>query len=221
MTSTNFDNGAKYLMRWPVAKWPVFRAQALLTYGNPANPHRNDGTVLYCFYTLCSLSVHDSEPSFVQIQDDCPDGRITPERFEKLYATCFANRDTKEFSKYVFKALDTDKNGYIDFREFMLATTIGRVDNPQEKLQWAFKIYDVDGNGYIDKVEMIRILKAIFQMSGKSDKEPADGTDEKSAEGQALKIFTKLDKDKDGKVSADEFVKGCMEDEILNRMLSK
>ena len=45
----------------------------------------------------------------------------------------------EEFSDHVFRTFDKDKNGFIDFKEFLLAIDITSTGSPEEKLEWAFR----------------------------------------------------------------------------------
>lgn len=58
----------------------------------------------------------------------------------------------------MFRTFDADKNGFIDFKEFLLAIDVTSRGTPEEKLTWAFKMYDVDDNGVVDLDEMTRIV---------------------------------------------------------------
>ena len=49
--------------------------------------------------------------------EDCPDGRLTPDSFMKIYGTSFVTGNAKEFCQHVFRTFDKDRNGYIDFKE--------------------------------------------------------------------------------------------------------
>ena len=40
---------------------------------------------------------------------------------------------------HIFRTFDTDKNGYIDFKEFLLAIDITSAGTAEEKLKWAFR----------------------------------------------------------------------------------
>ncbi len=40
--------------------------------------------------------------------------------FSQIYSKCFPTGNANEFCDHVFRTFDTDKNGYIDFKEFLL-----------------------------------------------------------------------------------------------------
>merc|ERR1711915_690645 len=107
------------------------------------------------------------------------------------------------------RTFDTDKNGFIDFKEFLLAIDVTSTGSPEDKLKWAFRMYDVDGNGWIDLVEMTVIVRSIYRMSGCSEQK-------ETADQRAMKIFTQMDLNADGRVTLTEFVTTCMNDQRLN-----
>ena len=41
---------------------------------------------------------------------------------------------------HVFRTLDTDGNGYLDFKEFIMANDLIAAQNKEAKLSWAFKM---------------------------------------------------------------------------------
>ncbi|XP_031638085.1 neuronal calcium sensor 2 isoform X2 [Contarinia nasturtii] len=149
-------------------------------------------------------------------KQDCPNGRLTPAKFVDMYKMFFPSGNAEEFCDHVFRTFDMDKNGYIDFKEFLLAIDVTSSGTPEEKLKWAFRMYDVDGNGVIDIQEMTKIVQAIYDMLGAcSSNRPAD-----SAEERAKNIFAKMDENNDGQLTQDEFLKGCLQDEELSKMLA-
>ncbi|XP_053664154.1 neuronal calcium sensor 2 [Anopheles marshallii] len=149
-------------------------------------------------------------------KQDCPNGKLTPAKFVDMYKMFFPSGNAEEFCDHVFRTFDMDKNGYIDFKEFLLAIDVTSSGTPEEKLKWAFRMYDVDGNGVIDIQEMTKIVQAIYDMLGAcSSNKPAD-----SAEERAKNIFAKMDENNDGQLTQDEFLKGCLQDEELSKMLA-
>ena len=72
-------------------------------------------------------------------KSDCPDGKLTPTAFMQIYSKCFPTGNANEFCDHVFRTFDTDKNGFIDFKEFLLAIDVTSSGCPEEKLNWAFR----------------------------------------------------------------------------------
>merc|ERR1719278_470023 len=131
-----------------------------------------------------------------------------------MYKMFFPSGNAEQFCDHVFRTFDTDKNGFIDFKEFLLAIDVTSAGTPEEKLKWAFRMYDVDGNGVIDQDEMTKIVQAIFQMI--ADK----STLTESAEERAQNIFSRMDDNGDGHLTEEEFLSGCMQDDELSKMLA-
>lgn len=53
---------------------------------------------------------------FSNLQQDCPNGRLTPAKFVDMYKMFFPSGNAEEFCDHVFRTFDMDKNGYIDFK---------------------------------------------------------------------------------------------------------
>ena len=70
---------------------------------------------------------------------DCPNGKLSPPAFVKIYSQCFPSGNARDFCDHIFRTFDTDGNGYIDFKEFLLAISVTSSGSPEEKLNWAFR----------------------------------------------------------------------------------
>lgn len=58
----------------------------------------------------------------------------------------------------MFKSVDTDNSGYIDYSEFVIASMNEKNLLTNEKLQAAFKMFDKDGSGTISSAEIKEVL---------------------------------------------------------------
>ncbi len=58
------------------------------------------------------------------MQKDCPDGKLSRSKFEKTYNSFselqLKSENAHKFSKYLYKAFDKDRNGFIDFSKLTI-----------------------------------------------------------------------------------------------------
>lgn len=93
---------------------------------------------------------------------------------------------------------DEDGGGDVDFQEFVSGlSAFSSKGNKEEKLRFAFKVYDIDRDGYISNGELFIVLKMMV------------GSNLKDQQLQQIvdKTIMEADKDRDGKISFEEFTK--------------
>jgi Ca2+-binding EF-hand superfamily protein len=88
----------------------------------------------------------------------CPDGILRKDDLESMFLDMFPEGDAKIFTDNVFRTYDTNNDGTLDFREFMIGISVTSRGSFDQKIQWAFELYDQDGNGAISREEAIDIL---------------------------------------------------------------
>ena len=145
-------------------------------------------SLLYIASRLDENEINNLKKAF-EAFDKVNDGQITfQELKEGLLQLKSANINEEEI-KRLFDSIDVDKNGRIDYSEF-LAATLQKVNySKQERLLEAFHKFDKDDSGFITKDELISTLKA-----------------SKSQEKEIEEIIKAVDKNGDGNIDYMEFL---------------
>ncbi|EJW85897.1 calcium sensor 1 [Wuchereria bancrofti] len=148
---------------------------------------------------------------------DCPNGMLTEAGFQKIYKQFFPQGDPSDFASFVFKVFDENKDGAIEFHEFIRALSITSRGNLDEKLHWAFRLYDLDNDGFITRDEMLSIVGSIYKMVGSTVKLPKE---ENTPEKRVDRIFKMMDKNNDAQLTLEEFKEGAKADPSIVHALS-
>uniref|UniRef100_A0A3Q3DCI3 Potassium voltage-gated channel interacting protein 1 n=1 Tax=Hippocampus comes TaxID=109280 RepID=A0A3Q3DCI3_HIPCM len=141
-------------------------------------------------------------------KNECPSGVVNEETFKQIYSQFFPHGAPTHTT---CSTRLTRHN-----QDFVTALSILLRGSITEKLQWTFNLYDINRDGYINKEEMTDIVRAIYDMMGKYTY-PALKTDAHKQHVDAF--FQKMDKNRDGVVTIDEFIYSCQEDENIMRSL--
>lgn len=103
---------------------------------------------------LNSKELEELRVTFYQLDKD-GDGRLSREELLTGYEkTALALVNVDE----VIRNCDTDKNGLIDYSEFLTATIDWQSKLTKSIVESAFKAFDMDGNGSITKEELKEVL---------------------------------------------------------------
>ena len=115
-----------------------------------------------------------------------------------------------------FSVLDSDKNGYLDFKEFQQAIDLVGARLPDDRLRWSFRLYDLDNSGSIALKEMEMVFDCIYNMFEGCGQRPSG-----DPKVRAETLFRKIDINGDGELTENEFIKGCSDDKEMMDLLNK
>ena len=74
---------------------------------------------------------------YALFKNDYPHGGMFRSQFSAFFPPGLASVN---FCDHVFRTLDTDGNGYLDFKEFIMANDLIAAKTKEQKLSWAFKM---------------------------------------------------------------------------------
>jgi calcium-dependent protein kinase len=127
-----------------------------------------------------------------QALDTNGDGQLSQDELESGYAKILGKEKAKQEVARIFRMVDTDGNGSIDYSEFVTACINKESILSKKRLKAAFRIFDKDNSGGIDMDE----LKEIFNNSGKLTNE------------EISLMIKEMDINGDGEIQFEEFIQG-------------
>ena len=128
------------------------------------------------------------------------DGKITGEELYLGLKKRLNNDTLIEDVKNIFKNLDMDNDGYIEYEEFVRAAVSKEKFMGENVLKFAFRFFDKDDSGNITFAEIENIFKNSV-------------TDQEHIEEGLNKIIDEVDINRDRKISFEEFSK------VMKKML--
>lgn len=145
-------------------------------------------TLAYIVQQCLTKEETDKMEEIFASMDKNNDGMLSKEEIRDGYEEHFGIPIDEEEIERMFKVIDVDGSGAIDYSEFLMATMSEQQLLSKDKLKRAFKMFDKDGSGTISKEEIKEALGSI---------------DEEMAE----KMISEVDIDNDGEISFEEFEK--------------
>ena len=119
----------------------------------------------------------------------------------------------KKVEKHVFRIYDSNGDGFIDFREFMIVFSILSGGDPAVMLKKIFRIFDVNSDGTISKEEMLTLVHDLHVMTN-------DDSVHESDNDLAKSVFKEMDKNKDSVVSEEEFISSVLSQQKFSKFLT-
>ncbi|XP_038016371.1 calsenilin-like isoform X5 [Motacilla alba alba] len=167
--------------------------------------------VLKQFGILEPISAEDSGDADVEL----PSARHQPEGLEQLLAR---TKFTKPELQSLYRGFKSEcPSGLVDEETFTLIySRFFPHGDASSYAHFLFDAFDADRNGALCFQDMLEIMKSIYAMMGRCT-EPALGA---SAPAQHVELFfQKMDRNRDGVVTFEEFLATCQEDkDIMSSM---
>lgn len=91
------------------------------------------------------------------------------------------------------EAVDTDKNGQINYTEFIASSLEATRIFTRENIERVFKTIDKDKNGVVDRNELKELLQSIYKLKLENNYTEVNGK-------ELDNIMEECDKNKDGKI---------------------
>ncbi|CAG9314706.1 unnamed protein product [Blepharisma stoltei] len=123
------------------------------------------------------------------IIDKNGDGKLSKEDLIDQYTEILGAEEAGREVAKIMKEVDTDKNGFVDYTEFLKAALNMEKVLSAENLKTAFKVFDRDGSGSISAAELRKILEG----SAPSDDRVWN------------EIISEVDQNGDGEIDLQEF----------------
>jgi len=123
-----------------------------------ADSTMKQATFAFIASQLLSKGERDNLAKVFKAFDKNGDGKLSMVEVKEGYLEHYGKIMSDEEVENMFNAVDTDKSGFIDYSEFVVAAMNENQLTSNEKLQAAFKMFDKDGSGIISPDEIKDVL---------------------------------------------------------------
>jgi Ca2+-binding EF-hand superfamily protein len=164
---------------------------------------------------IWGLQENEVKAAFEQFKSNHPTGQMNRKDFGVLMQRALPKKAAVKMSDHLFRIYDKDNNGKIDFLELMAVYQIMAKGSPEQVLNQIFLAFDTNRDGYINHKEMKTLVKDMMMLIQEEDN-PQQATEDIIASN----AFREMDKNANGKISAEEFVTACMAQDSFSKLLA-
>lgn len=180
---------------------------------------------------LCRLTKftrNELQVMYRGFKNECPNGVLDEDTFKNIYSQFFPQGDSSCYAHHVFRTFDRERCGLVTFKEFVTGLSVLLRGSQHEKLMWTFRLYDVNGDEIVTREEMCAVVSAIYDMihssSSSSSSSPPSHVmpmDQRTSTIQHVdQLFQKMDLNRDGVISLEEFMEACIKDDNITSSLT-
>ncbi|XP_004074229.1 EF-hand calcium-binding domain-containing protein 1 [Oryzias latipes] len=116
----------------------------------------------------------------------------------------------------VFRIFDKDNDGFVTVEEWIQGLSVHFWGTLDEQKKYCFHMYDLKGSGFITRDDIFLLLKDSFHLRLEEEGREDDYQDEQDEINELMEIvLKKMDHDKDGRLSFQDFEKSVKKEELL------
>merc|ERR1719273_2236371 len=127
-----------------------------------------------------------------------PSGKLDLSGMKTMLNESIPKADTSGLVEHVWRIYDTNLDGEIDFREFMLALSVMSKGSAEDNLRQIFRLFDVNSDGRLEREELSRVVGELRKVGAVEE------------EDLVATAFNEMDANMDGSISQEEFVSACL-----------
>merc|ERR1712000_29026 len=143
---------------------------------------------------------------YKQFRKETPQGVISKTEFKEVMKQMGVVDNFLQ--DLIFNVFDTNKDGTINFQEFVAALSVMTRGTPDEKLEFAFHMFDVRGAGVITKEDVTKVLDSFYKLVGPLV--TFSGKKYESHEQLVEEFFEQMDSNGTGRITIKEYKDGAM-----------
>ena len=198
-----FSDKNKDLLEYQRKNFPATHLKAII--GNiksfRAEKKLQQAALAYIVHNLAKVDdIKELKNVFLAFDLD-GDGRLTKDELIKGMSQVMTKGEAIQDVEKIMQVIDVDKNGYIEYEEFLRASLNKEKLLSKDNIKLAFDLFDKDGSGSISKEELKEVL-------GKGQNQEVNDTVWNN-------IIKEIDSNSDGLISFDEF---C---EVMAKLIDK
>ena len=97
-------------------------------------------------FQFCLNHTHFKESEilnwFKGFRQECPTGHLAKAHLSSLFKKAFNDENGEVFSNHIFRIFDKDGNGFLDFKEFLMAIDVTTCTTLTDRMTWAFRLFE-------------------------------------------------------------------------------
>ncbi|CAF4825446.1 unnamed protein product [Rotaria sp. Silwood1] len=168
-----FTNSSKEVHLFYNPKTGNWREQRILNMGSNTSQSPAELSVddIEFISTKANIDHENVKIWYEKLKAACPNGKISKSDTVNFLRSINSGKEEQilKLATDIHKAFDTNNDGIVDQREFLIGFALTSTGSAREKLKYVFRTYDHDKDGVINKKEIDRMVKIVMRLRAKDD----------------------------------------------------